>query len=223
MTPLDVVNEAITTTRVDGGLLKSSMKSRQTSVETFDQNNPKIILDSGETENEFDDISRILFLLIEQVASGATDAVTRSCLTCRKRTTLLHPTVFTQNEKLLKVLLSGPVNVSARDEFGDTPLHLAVRQRLKRSLLTLVNSEKVRSTLETRDREDKTPLLIAVYESWNYGASVLLEVGASVTAVTCKGETVLHFATATGNESIVDELLTFPEISQVSLLVDFDI
>lgn len=215
MTPLDVVNETISATHLEGDPSKNSLKSRSSSIQSIRYNHYKT-LETCDMENELHEISRIILLLIEHVANhNAIDQRTRTNIVDRKYTTLLHPAVFTQNEKLLKILLSHNIDLTARDEVGDTPLHLAVRHRLKRSLLTLLNSKKVLCTLEMRDHEDKTPLLIAVSQCWNFGASVLLEVGANVNAVTCRGNTVLHFAAATGNESIVDELLTFPEINQV--------
>lgn len=185
------------------------------SMETVDEFDPNITLVGT---LQFDKISDfVIFLLVDYAATrNIFEPAVKDNAVDLRSTYLLHPAVIMENEKLLKFLLNRNVDLEICNSAGDTPLHLAVRGGSRSMLETFIEMGKVEQTLEMKDSEGKTPLSIAAATSWNYGANVLLEVGANVTTITDTCDNVLHLAARTNNRSMIRELFTFPEIRQVS-------
>lgn len=224
MTPLDVVYEVIMAANAcDRSVCNESFrrsatdlaKSRSSSTTTIQDFNRRPLHDFVEIKIESDDASKIISSLIDYDSKFKAASISGNLAIMEKCKSFLFPAIITQNEKLLKILLAKNVDLSTRNENGDTVLHFAVRHRLKRSLFILLKSEKIKSILEMRDSEYKTPLLMAVSCNWIDGTSALLESGADITAVTDDGDTTLHFAARASATCIMDGLFTYPETEKV--------
>ena len=98
---------------------------------------------------------------------------------------------------LVRVLLEAGAAVNARNQAGNTPLHLAVMQRH--------DEEMVRALLEAgananaRNRNDEMPLHEATLHGDIDLVHLLLEAGAAVNARDGAGNTALHYALSFGN------------------------
>lgn len=225
MAPLDVVYEVIMAANAsDRSVYNESYKksttdlakSRTSSITTIQDFNRRQLHDFIEIKMESDDASKIISSLIDYDSKfKAATSSSGNLAIMEKCKSFLFPATITQNEKLLKILLAKNVDLSIRNENGDTILHFAVRHRLKRSLFILLKSEKIKPILEMRDIEFKTPLHIAVSCMWIDGTSALLESGANVTAITNNGDTTLHCAARTTNTCILDGLFTYHETEKV--------
>ena len=68
-----------------------------------------------------------------------------------------------------------------------------------------LTSQKIH--LHSRAKDGDTPLHAAIYRDDNYGATLLIEVGADINAVGNTGYTPLHAAVFEGNAALVEALL----------------
>ncbi|GLH05784.1 Uncharacterized protein GBIM_11356 [Gryllus bimaculatus] len=102
-------------------------------------------------------------------------------------------------------------DVHARDYIGYNPLHLAARGYWENHVSSQLPDKSdwdaptdhlgciralVRhgASVDARDDEDQTPLMVAAENAFSQGIKLLLELGADLSLCTSAGETVLHFA-----------------------------
>lgn len=175
---------------------------------------------------ESDTIRIILDNLIERGAylEIGSDSVVRDdkdSIVCsgsaKKNCTLLHTAVAAQDARLIEQLIETGFSVLDRNDNGDTPLDMAIKRRLPLSLEILMKSApNLKAVLENRDATNKTFLHATVCESWIFGVGILLEAGASVIHKSKNDNTVFHYAAQTGNATILEELLCFSNVNEVS-------
>jgi cytohesin len=119
--------------------------------------------------------------------------------------TPLHQAVNAGDIERVKSLLSKGVDVNAKDEQGQTALHVA--GRLDITLLLVANG----ADLDARDKQRRTALFYAAMTHGRIGVlQQLLALGADPNIVDASGETPLHHAVkvgAPGGWSIVSELV----------------
>ena len=120
--------------------------------------------------------------------------------------TRLPSTVFALLLLALAFAVGCAMDPNARDEFGRTPLHIAVQEDADaETMRDLVESG---GDVNTQDEEGMTPLHDAVWHSENLAiVELLLDAGANVDAVNERGQTSLHRAATHGDPEIVELLL----------------
>lgn len=105
------------------------------------------------------------------------------------------------NEKILRTIVDGGVNLSACNREGKTALHLAAESDNNvATFLTFLNS-----CLDSVDVYGRTPLHYAVMSPSPNGTSTqdLIDAGAALTALDVKGRTPLHVAAESGRPNTV--------------------
>lgn len=105
-------------------------------------------------------------------------------------------------DKIVYKLRSG-LKVGSVDEFGDSPLHLAVRSGREDIVSTIISSG---SHIDWQDNNLRTPLHHAESASI---ARILLENGANVDAQDYQGRTILHTIADCGSYEVAKVLIKF--------------
>ncbi|KAK6708305.1 hypothetical protein SNK04_009268 [Fusarium graminearum] len=102
---------------------------------------------------------------------------------------------------------SQPADQLATDNFGRAPIHLAITQRYPVSIVVRCLSASV----EVKDREGRTPLLLAALHENIDAINYLAEIGANLDQriLNNDAETVLHWASRVGKTDIVSELIRY--------------
>ena len=104
----------------------------------------------------------------------------------------------------LQAMINGGADVYAKDNDGQTPLHLAVVLGKAKVIPILV---KVGADVHAKDNSDNTPLHNAVFVGNAEVIPVLIKAGADVHAKDNNGNTPLHMATTQGHAEIISILL----------------
>jgi hypothetical protein len=104
----------------------------------------------------------------------------------------------------VKRLLEGGLDVNARDEFAETPLHWAARIGDVRMAELLI---KYGGDINARNNAENTPLHVAVAYGHLDMAEFLINHGADINAKNEEGWTPLHVAVFNGHLSLVKLLL----------------
>jgi ankyrin repeat protein len=106
--------------------------------------------------------------------------------------------------KVAALLKHKPGLVSSKDDYGSTPLHVAVYEGHKNvAELLLAKGAEVNAT----DIDGSTPLHVAAYEGHKGMAELLLANKAKVNARDRNGQTPLHEAAVKGYKDVVELLL----------------
>lgn len=113
---------------------------------------------------------------------------------------ILHAACSDYNETIFRLILEKctPNHLSARDTFGSTPLHLAVRHESLPAVQLLVSRDV---DIDTRDLGDQTPLQIAVDKGLVDITRLLLKKGATTDRLTVKHLPILIHAYDGSNPS----------------------
>jgi ankyrin repeat protein len=106
--------------------------------------------------------------------------------------TLLHHAVIRGKLETAKLLFNYGAVINARDDNGNTPLHLAVDSSNEACLAWLLGLQSI--DVEARNKSGQTSLLYATNIGNLSAVRLLLENHTNVTAVTEEGYTALHLA-----------------------------
>ena len=121
--------------------------------------------------------------------------------------TALHCAISHGHYRIVERLLSANANVGIRNRWGQTPLHLAVRQANDNMVNLLLRGD----SRTTTDDEGNTAIHVAVIGGKMEIVKSLLAAKLDVGVRNNKGETALHQAASLGFESLVKLLLTVPQ------------
>lgn len=153
----------------------------------------------------------------EEVFCGKFDV---NCTHTGNGDTALHLAASLFRPDLVRELLLAPANYAVCNQDGQTPIHRCIR-----AFADLPNNEKCKHEIEekvvktlkafenhmipidTRDQDDKTPLMEACARDLPFIVDFLLKLGASVHAETNTGSTPLNFAVERNAYEIVELLL----------------
>jgi ankyrin repeat protein len=119
--------------------------------------------------------------------------------------TLLHWAILVRNFKLPRILLENGADANAKNDHGQTPLHVMSESDIKDgvNILNLVLLLlKHDAAANSRDMNNETPLHLAIERNRFKLAEILLEHGADADAENIDGETPLH--TLSESDSIKD-------------------
>lgn len=107
--------------------------------------------------------------------------------------TPLHIAAATKNMFFLDLLDNNRIKlaVKARDKYGYTPLHVAIRAENQQAIMTLLQKG---ADMEAKSHDGETALLYAVRKGNRSIVNLLLQNGADVHARDKKGNSVLHKA-----------------------------
>lgn len=218
-TALDVVNENIVKMKIERFkcLADSKSGSRFTLNSKLTESFASSLVSVNTDESKC--CTKITKIICKLIDAGA--KITISDENLQNCTTLLHTAVITHNETLLKILLKKNADLTVRNELGDIPLHLAIRNRAKRCFIMLLSWDEKRNTIAVRDHENKTPLQIAICTGWSYGVCLLMEMIADLHVITDEGDSVLHLGAVVENHGVIAQLLSCPEMSRVSVNSSF--
>ncbi|KGO88644.1 hypothetical protein Q765_01715 [Flavobacterium rivuli WB 3.3-2 = DSM 21788] len=101
---------------------------------------------------------------------------------------------------------TGRENINQHDEYGNTPLLLAVNYNNNEAVLALLSAG---ADTEWKDNRGYTALMVACFKGYTKVAKLLIEHGAVVHSVNNNNETALTFATLLGQQELVRLLLIY--------------
>jgi ankyrin repeat protein len=119
----------------------------------------------------------------------------------------LHAAMLLGDVEMANMLIQADTNMNLRDQFGLTPLHLALHLQSSsegRLVELLCNAG---ADLSALDQDDDTPLHIAAGLAENSSVSLLLSRGADVNAQNKRGRIALHEAALREREDVIQTLL----------------
>ncbi|MBX9830357.1 ankyrin repeat domain-containing protein [Candidatus Babeliales bacterium] len=123
---------------------------------------------------------------------------------------------------MLQLLLDAPgANLKVKDQFGMTPLHLAVSYGSIEKVNRLLTKDK--DLLEMKNNEDETPLFLVLERGAFEFVNALLKFGANINLQDGDGLTLLHKAAVRLNGQLISSLLLYgADISLVGTLYEQD-
>ncbi|KAK7074366.1 hypothetical protein SK128_009451 [Halocaridina rubra] len=135
------------------------------------------------------------------------------------RKTPLHFAAHKNLVETLKILLEADADITAKDEDGYTPLHVAVangNEDIVKELIKFMKSRNrnTRDVFNVKNNMRKTPLHFAARTGNLDILKVLLDAGVDVIAKDKDGYTALHVAIASEKDKVIQELLNFEKIKQ---------
>ena len=104
----------------------------------------------------------------------------------------------------VRILINAGINVNSKDEFGNTPLHMASYHGHTEIIKMLLGAK---AELNSQTKEGNTPLHMALYKGHIEVVKILLEAGSDIDNVNIKGKTPLHIASYHGHTQIIKMLL----------------
>lgn len=122
--------------------------------------------------------------------------------------TPLHHACIQGFIECINLLLQHGANILAKDNSGQTALHLAAHYGREAILNLLLNTLPKKSSVDIKDNNGKTPLHSAAFVSMPGVAQKLIEKGADINASNEHGYTPLHFAAREGHLEVVKLLLS---------------
>ncbi|MFC1792773.1 ankyrin repeat domain-containing protein [Planctomycetota bacterium] len=114
----------------------------------------------------------------------------------------LHGAAASGDEEEVKRLVAQGADLNARNQNGQTPLHLALKHGWGTVFLISQGAD-----VNAKDQAGRTPLMMAAIRGREHLAEVLIVQGADVNAKANKGETALSLAKENGKANIVELLL----------------
>jgi len=109
-----------------------------------------------------------------------------------------------EDAKLVQLLLAAGADVNAKDQYGSTPLLIAIKEHNHEVVKLLLDAG---ADVNISEQWGDTPLLIALKENNNEVAKLLLKAGAKVNVANQFGTTPLYFAIIHGADEIVKMLI----------------
>ena len=108
------------------------------------------------------------------------------------------------NEELISFLKNNGISINETDNFGNTPLHIAIMQREKKYARSLINQG---AELNIKNKVELSPLHIAAFLNDEEVAKDLLAKGAEIDLKGNSGYTPLHIAALMNNIEVAQDLL----------------
>ena len=139
----------------------------------------------------------VRYLLDQGANANATDS--------DEEDTALMKASFKGHRDIVQLLCERGADVNAKDKDGYTALHLAV-QSGNIALVELLLKQGANMEA-TAGKFCKTALIEAAFDGWDFIAVILLQTGASVSAVDSRGSTALAYATYYEHEGMAKILL----------------
>lgn len=140
-------------------------------------------------------------------AFAASPAVDDAAAPAARAQDLLTAAASCDAVEVLERLLTGAVDVNARDACGGTALVAAASSGAGRAVRRLLAADADPNLAAGTQRWQRTPLLAATIRADGDLARILIEAGADPNAATRAGRTVLMFAAATGELRLIALLL----------------
>ena len=112
----------------------------------------------------------------------------------------------------IKILIQNGADIQASSSNGSTVLHFASALSNQEVVEFLLKSNEI--SVNATDNFNQTPLMYACYDGGRLdNIKMLIQNGADTQASCSNGSTVLHFASASSNQEVVEFLLNLNEIS----------
>jgi ankyrin repeat protein len=108
------------------------------------------------------------------------------------------------NEELISLLKTDGISINETDNFGNTPLHIAIMLREKEYTRSLINQG---ADLNIKNKVELSPLHIAAFLNDEGAAKDLLAKGAEIDLKGNSGYTPLHIAALMNNIEVAQDLL----------------
>jgi ankyrin repeat protein len=120
---------------------------------------------------------------------------------------LLHAAILLGDVEMANMLIQADTNMKLRDQFGLTPLYLAVYLQSSSESRLVELLCNTGADLSALDQDDDTPLHIAARLAENSSVSLLLSRGADVNTQNKRGRIALHEAVLREREDVIQTLL----------------
>jgi ankyrin repeat protein len=116
------------------------------------------------------------------------------------------------NEELISLLKTNGISINEADNFGNTPLHIAIMLREKKYARSLINQG---ADLNIKNKVELSPLHIAAFLNDEEVAKDLLAKGAEIDLKGNSGYTPLHIAVLMNNIEVAQDLLNMGAKSKI--------
>ena len=116
------------------------------------------------------------------------------------------------NEELLSMLKNKGIVLNATDNYGNTPLHIAVMSRERNYARSLMN---VGAELNIKNNVDLSPMHISAFLNDEEAAKALIAKGAEINIKGNSGYTPLHIASLMNNLEVAKDLLQMGAKSKI--------
>lgn len=113
--------------------------------------------------------------------------------------------VFTADFELLEICLENGVDVNSSDDNGDTIMHMVSDRGDLDMLSYLLTLEKI--NVNAQNALGLTPLSVAIINSRDDAAELLMDHGADTNIPDIHGRTPIYFSVQAGNEKITKNLI----------------
>jgi ankyrin repeat protein len=138
--------------------------------------------------------------------------------------TLLHLAARDNVEWIARRCLDLQINIDTRDNYGQTPLHVAAMYgslRVAELLLQRGANTEVahdRGTYNERDWNGLTPIAVAATRLRKDFITLMLKFGSSPIARPSTGQTIFHLAVSESRTDMMANLVSIPELRQLQVL-----
>jgi ankyrin repeat protein len=127
--------------------------------------------------------------------------------TIENKTSMLHSATIKNHYEIIELLVSKGANINILDSMERTPLHLAVSNGSKESVLTLLGSG---CKVNERDKYGYSPMFVAVkFHKFDIADDLLL-FNSDLNFKKIDGSTILHNCASHGNTKALEYLLKLP-------------
>jgi len=118
---------------------------------------------------------------------------------------LLFNAIESENIEEIEFLLANEIDINIKNDFSETPLHLAVSAGFQIIVEYLVSAGAM---INAQDAQGNTPIMLSVKQNLTQITSFLITCGADLSITDCVSNSLLHISSRNGQYKVVEQLLS---------------